>query len=180
MAGSTAGRPLGSAPSALQAGTTSAAASPPAHKTECPCGSKRHWHPEATGQPTQQNARSGKTAAAWVSPQPGSPLRPLDAATGSGPGFELGFAEVADRYHSPLMPNLQRMVGGIPEDILAWLPIRGNAKHHLSGRRGCHTHLSDLSLRQRGFHDGTSLWSGIPSPPGNGAPTPGPLEPRPG
>ena len=42
------------------------------------------------------------------------PLRPPDAATGSGPGFELGFAEVADRYHSPLMPNLQRMEGGIP------------------------------------------------------------------
>ena len=108
------GDPSALLPQLCKAGTTSAAASPPAPKPECHCGPKRHWHPEATGQPTQQNARSGKTAAAWVSPQPGSPLRPLDAATGSGPGFELGFAEVADRDHSPLMPNLQRMEGGIP------------------------------------------------------------------
>ena len=108
------GDPSALLPQLCKAGTTSAAASPPAPKPECHCGSKRHWHPEATGQPTQQNARSGKTAAAWVSPQPGSPLRPLDAAPGSGPGFELGFAEVADRDHSPLMPNLQRMEGGIP------------------------------------------------------------------
>ena len=87
-------------PQLCKAGTTNAAASPPAPNPECHCGSKRHWHPQAAGQPTQQNARSGKTAAAWVSPHPGSPLRPLDAAPGSGPGFELGFAEVADRDHS--------------------------------------------------------------------------------
>ena len=42
------------------------------------------------------------------------PLRLLDAATGSSPGFELGFAEVADRNHSPLMPYLQGVEGGIP------------------------------------------------------------------
>ena len=114
MAGSTAGGPRGFfSLSSVQAGTTSAAASPPAPEPGAIAAQKGSGIPKLLGNPRSKMPERQDGCGLGV-PTACPPLRLPDAATDSSPGFELGFAEVADRNHSPLMPYLQGVEGGIP------------------------------------------------------------------